>query len=166
LYNSALLINPKGNLISKYRKIHLFGYQSEESQLLSPGSTPTVVKTDLGVLGITTCYDLRFPELYRQMAKDGAEIFLVVSAWPLARLEHWTLFNKVRALKNQCYLISCNCAGTIKEQTFAGNSMIVDPYGKIVLSAGETTTVLRGNINVENVNNARNSFPAFKDRVL
>lgn len=166
LYNSALLLNPNGELISKYRKIHLFGYQSEESTLLTRGITPTVVKTDLGVMGITTCYDLRFPELYREMVTEGVEVFLVVSAWPLARLEHWTLFNRVRALENQCYLISCNCAGTIKGQTFAGSSMIVDPWGTVVLSAGEEAALLRGKIEIEKVAEIRKSFPALNDRVL
>ncbi|MDW7651429.1 MAG: carbon-nitrogen family hydrolase [Bacillota bacterium] len=166
LYNSALMIDPNGELVGTYRKIHLFGYQSEESRLLSRGTTPTVLKTELGTVGITTCYDLRFPELYRAMANAGAEIFLVVSAWPLARLEHWTLFNRVRALENQCYLISCNCAGKIKEQTFAGNSMIVDPWGTVLYTAGEEACVLRGKVDTGKVAEIRNSFPAFSDRVL
>jgi predicted amidohydrolase len=166
LYNTSLLIDPRGKLIHTYRKIHLFGYQSQESELLSPGTAPAVVKTELGVLGITTCYDLRFPELYRRMVDDGAEIFLVVAAWPQARLEHWVLLNRVRALENLCYLVSCNCAGSYAGQTFAGNSMIVDPWGTVTLAADTGPTVLRGQINPANVAVIRSSFPALQDRVL
>ncbi|MCW3490338.1 carbon-nitrogen family hydrolase [Dethiobacter alkaliphilus] len=166
LYNTALFIDPHGKLISKYRKIHLFGYKSEESKLLTRGTTPTVIKTDLGTFGISTCYDLRFPELYRKMADLGAEAFLVTSAWPLARLEHWTLFNRARALENQCYLISCNCSGRIKENPFAGNSMIVDPWGTVLQSAGEEPAILRGSIDIKQVAEIRSTFPAFKDRVF
>ncbi|EEG78441.1 carbon-nitrogen family hydrolase [Dethiobacter alkaliphilus] len=166
LYNTALFIDPHGKLISKYRKIHLFGYKSEESKLLTRGTTPTVIKTDLGTFGISTCYDLRFPELYRKMADLGAQAFLVTSAWPLARLEHWTLFNRTRALENQCYLISCNCSGQIKENPFAGNSMMVDPWGTVLHSAGEEPALLHGSIDLSHVSEIRDSFPAFNDRVL
>jgi len=166
LFNTSLLISPRGELINKYRKIHLFGYESEESKILTPGMSPSVVRTELGVLGITTCYDLRFPELYRKMSEEGAVIFLVVSAWPLARLEHWILFNRVRALENLCYLISCNCAGRLGKHSFAGNSMIVDPWGTVVCSGGEEPNLLYGKISLEKVAEIRESFPALRDRVL
>jgi predicted amidohydrolase len=166
LYNTSLLIDPRGKLISTYRKIHLFGYQSEESRLLSPGEAPAVVNTELGVLGITTCYDLRFPELYRKMVDEGAEFFLVVAAWPMARLEHWVLLNRVRALENLCGLIACNCAGSMGGQAFAGHSMIVDPWGKVMVSADSGQAVLRGRIDRRSVEEIRGSFPALQDRVL
>lgn len=166
LFNSALLINPRGELIGKYRKIHLFGYESEERKILSPGTTPAVISTELGTLGITTCYDLRFPELYRRMVEQGAEIFLVVSAWPLARLDHWILLNRARALENQCYLVSCNCSGSIKGVPLGGNSMIVDPSGTVIMAGREEAALLRGSISLHKVAEYRASFPALKDRIL
>ena len=112
LFNSSLMLGPNGDIVAKYRKIHLFGYQSRERELLTAGREVVVVSTPWGKAGFSTCYDLRFPELYRKMVDQGCEFFLVVSAWPLVRLEAWTLFNRVRAHENLAYLISCNCAGT------------------------------------------------------
>jgi len=74
-----------------YRKIHLFSYQSEEAELLTPGTSVAVIPTEFGNFGLATCYDLRFPELFRKMLDQGAEFFLICSAWPSPRLEHWLL---------------------------------------------------------------------------
>ncbi len=166
LFNTSLLIDPAGEIAAKYRKIHLFGYQSKEPRILTPGKDVTVAGTRFGVWGITTCYDLRFPELYRKMIDRGAQGFLVVAAWPLARLDHWSLFNKARAVENQCYLISCNCAGTHQGVTFGGNSMVVDPSGVCVASGGEKETVVWVEVDMDEVEKTRRSFPALKDRVF
>lgn len=163
-YNTTLLVSPLGEIAAVYRKLHLFGYQSKEQKILTPGESAVTIQTEFGVWGLTTCYDLRFPELYRQMVDQGAEIFLVVSAWPLARLEHWTLFNRVRALENQAYLISCNSAGTNGGQAFAGHSMIVDPWGVPRLTGGEGEEILWGEIDRAKIKENRRMFPALKDR--
>ena len=166
LYNTSLLIDPEGNIIGRYRKIHLFGYKSRETELLTPGRDITVVDTKFGVWGITTCYDLRFPELYRAMVDRGAEGFLVAAAWPLARLDHWSLLNKSRAIENQCYVISCNCAGSHGGVTFGGHSMVVDPWGVAVASGGDRETVVWASIDLEEVKKCRSAFPALRDRVF
>ncbi|HHX77174.1 MAG TPA: carbon-nitrogen family hydrolase [Firmicutes bacterium] len=159
LYNSALLIGPGGNLAAKYRKINLFGYESKEALLLTPGKLPVVVDTEWGKWGIATCFDLRFPEIYRQMLAAGADVFLVVAAWPAARLEHWQLFNKVRALENQCYLVSCNCAGKMNGVEFAGHSMVVDPWGIVNKSAGSRPVIMEVEIDLGKVERTRAEFP-------
>lgn len=164
-YNAALLIDPSGALAARYRKIHLFGYQSDERRILTAGDTVTVVRTPLGTWGITTCYDLRFPELYRKMVDLGAELFLVPAAWPAARLSHWTLFNRVRALENQCFLLSCNCAGTLRGIPFAGHSAVVDPWGEIVAEAGGEEEILWVRFDPAGVAAARTQFTALTDRV-
>ena len=166
LFNTSLLIDPEGRIAGRYRKIHLFGYQSKETEVLTPGKDVTVVNTAIGVWGITTCYDLRFPELYRAMVDKGAKGFLVVAAWPLARLDHWSLFNRARAVENQCYLVSCNCAGSHGGVTFGGHSMAVDPWGVAVASGGEKETVVWANIHLEEVDKNRRAFPALRDRVF
>jgi predicted amidohydrolase len=102
LYNTSILINPAGKIAARYRKIHLFGYQSEESAILEPGEDVVVADTPWGKSGISTCYDLRFPELYRCMVDKGAAFFLVASAWPHVRLEAWRLFNRCRAHEKSC----------------------------------------------------------------
>lgn len=163
-YNTSLLISPDGSLVGKYRKMHLFGYRSRESEILTPGSDILTLKTDFGTWGITTCYDLRFPELYRKMVEAGAETLFVVAAWPQARLEHWVLFNRVRALENLCYLVSCNCAGTYNGNNLGGNSMVVDPWGEVVTRAGEREEILLAELDPGKVAETRTQFPALHDR--
>ena len=166
LFNTSLLFNPEGKLIARYRKIHLFGYRSQESQILSRGSEVVVVETPLGKIGICTCYDLRFPELFRMMLNKGAELFLVASGWPYPRLEHWLMFNRIRAIENSAFLISSNCAGKNRGTQFCGHSMIVDPWGTILASGGDEECIIQAEIDIEKVSSVRGEFPVVKDRIL
>ncbi len=166
LYNTSILINPTGRILARYRKIHLFGYQSNERRLLKRGREIAVVQTSWGRVGLSTCYDLRFPELFRSMMDQGAEIFLVASAWPMARLEAWRLFNQARAHENLAFLLSCNCSGINRGFKFAGHSMFVNPLGQVVAEAGESGQILTANLDCKLVNSTRNDFSALNDRVL
>lgn len=166
LYNTSALFDRQGRLIATYRKIHLFGYGSAETKVLCPGREVVVAKTDLGNIGLSTCYDLRFPELYRQMVDKGAEIFLVASAWPYPRLEHWKTLNVVRAFENESYLISSNCVGTTRGKQFLGHSAIVDPWGTVIAGGGDFECVLKAEIDREMVERVRAEFPPLRDRVL
>lgn len=165
-YNTGVLLDRTGSIVGKSRKIHLFQYGSAEGQLLTAGSTPTVLNTEFGNIGLSTCYDLRFPELYRAQVDAGATIFLITSAWPHQRLEHWKLFNAVRALENQSFLISSNCAGKTRGVLMAGHSQVVDPWGIVVASGGESETVVKSEIDLERVAVIREDFPQLKHRVL
>jgi len=165
-YNTSILFNREGKLIGKSRKIHLFQYGSAEGEILTRGEKPIVIQTEFGKVGLSTCYDLRFPELYRSLVDQGAIIFLVTSAWPHQRLEHWKLFNVTRALENQCFLISSNCAGTTRNVLMGGHSQIVDPWGTVVASAGEFETIVKTEINLEQIDYIRETFPQLKHRVL
>lgn len=166
LYNTSNLIDPKGEIIARYRKIHLFGYESEEARLLKRGKEISVVKTAIGTFSLSTCYDLRFPELYRKMAVMGAELFLVASAWHFPRLEAWLLLNRVRALENQVFLISSNSAGKSRGTPLVGHSMIVDPWGTAIASGGDEECIVQAKIDLQKVHECRKRFPAFRDRVL
>ena len=165
LFNTALFINRRGGLEAAYRKIHLFGYQSREPLLLGRGLAPAAVETDLGVFGISTCYDLRFPEQYRAMADMGAEIFLVAAAWPEERIEHWRLFNRARALENQSWAVSCNCAGKHLGKRYGGFSVTVSPMGEIIAEAGAEPCVLWSEIDPAAAREYRAAYPALADRV-
>lgn len=165
-YNTSLLFDRQGNLCGKYRKMHLFRYGSQEGEILTPGNGIGVFDTEWGKIGLTTCFDLRFPELYRAQLDEGATLFLVTSAWPHRRLEHWKVFNRARALENQCFLISCNAAGTNQGVTYAGHSQVVDPWGVVIASAGEEETVLRTEINLDEVERIRESFQQIHFRML
>jgi predicted amidohydrolase len=164
LFNSSYLLSPEGEILANYRKIHLFGYNSKESQILNHGDKVIVVDTPLGKLGLVTCYDLRFPELFRRMVEKGAEVFLVCSAWPYPRLEHWIMLNRVRSLENQSFLVSSNTVGMNAGVQFLGHSMMVDPWGVILSSGGDEEVILRAEVNLEDLRKAREQFPALSDR--
>lgn len=166
LTNTTVLLDRQGNVAATYRKMHLFGYESAESKLLTRGRDVVVAETELGRFGLSTCYDLRFPELYRQMVDKGAEGFLVVAAWPYPRLHHWQTLNAVRAFENQCVLISCNCCGLSHGARALGHSMVVDPWGTTVAGGGDIETVVKAEVDMSLVQRFRAQFPALKDRVL
>jgi len=165
LFNTSLLIDAQGRVSAVYRKIHLFGYQSSERDLLTPGTAVVVTDTPWGKAGLATCYDLRFPEQFRKMVDLGAVLFLVVSAWPAVRLEPWVLFNRVRAMENQAFLISSNCAGVDAGSPYAGRSMVVDPLGNILAQGGEKECMITVEIDIDQVASVRKEFSALHDRV-
>ncbi len=165
-YNTSLFFDGNGKLIGRYRKIHLFGYGSAETKLLKPGRELVTVPTELGVFGLSTCYDLRFPELYRCLLDQGAEYFLVTSAWPYPRLEHWTVLNQARAIENSAYLFSSNCCGVQKGTRYLGHSMLVDPWGTPLASAGMHEALVTAKVNRGEVQKIRTEFPPVRDRVM
>ncbi|MEA0553047.1 carbon-nitrogen family hydrolase [Lysinibacillus irui] len=165
-YNTSVLFSPDGDLIGTYRKIHLFRYGSHEGKILTRGNEITVVDTDFGKVGLSTCYDLRFPELYREQVDLGAELLLVTSAWPHARLEHWKIFNTARALENQCFLISSNCVGNTHGVHLGGHSQVVDPWGIVMASGGDEETIVKTEIDPSQIAHIRDVFPNLKHRVL
>ncbi|MGN1013883.1 MAG: nitrilase-related carbon-nitrogen hydrolase, partial [Butyricicoccus sp.] len=121
LYNTMPLLAPDGALLAEYRKMHLFGYESRERELLTAGQQVVVEQTPLGRMGLATCYDLRFPEQFRAMVDRGAELFCVAAAWPRQRMSDWRSFCRVRAMENQCFLFACNHAGIHAEVAGAGH---------------------------------------------
>jgi predicted amidohydrolase len=165
LYNTTLLLGPDGAVLARYRKVHLFGYGSEERRLLRAGRAPAAAKTPWGVAGLSTCYDLRFPEFYRRLLDLGAEMFLVTAAWPAARREAWKLFNRARAHENLAHVFACNCAGRQGGNAYGGHSLAVDPWGRIVAEAGEGEELLTVEIDPSLAGRARREFPALADRV-
>jgi predicted amidohydrolase len=166
LYNTSVMLSPGGEILAKYRKIHLFGYQSDERKLLKAGSEFPVISLPWGKTGFSTCYDLRFPELYRKMVDSGAEFFLVTSAWPERRLNAWRLFNQSRAHENLAFLFSCNCAGVDSGATYAGHSMFVNPLGEIIAEADKSEEILSAEFDPAMVQQVRKDFTALRDRVL
>jgi predicted amidohydrolase len=166
LYNSSFLLDPKGEILGSYRKIHLFTYQYREAEILSRGLTTVVIPTAFGNVGLATCYDLRFPEFFRKTLDQGAEFFLVPSAWPNSRLEHWLLFNRTRALENVAYLISSNCTGTQREIVFAGHSLVVNPRGEVIAEGGKEEDIVWAEVDRNTVLRTREEFPALRDRIF
>jgi predicted amidohydrolase len=166
LFNTCVLLDNQGRIAARYRKMHLFGYQSEEARLLTRGDEVVVVPTPWGRAGLSICYDLRFPELYRKMVDRGAEVLLLVAAWPAARREPWTLLSRARAIENQAFLFSCNGAGTSQGVALAGHSLLVDPTGQVLAEGGDGEELLSCEVDPNLVRNLRRDFPALRDRYL
>jgi len=166
MFNTSVLIDRRGAICARYRKIHLFSYRSKEKSSLTAGTDPVVAPTELGIIGLSICYDLRFPELYRALVTKGAEIIVCPAAWPSARFRHWVALNKARAIENQCYFIGCNQVGTpVPTTTFVGGSMITDPRGETLVEAGDAEAIITAEIDVAVVNETRNEYTFLDDIV-
>jgi predicted amidohydrolase len=115
-------------------------------------------------VGITTCYDLRFPELYRALAERGVDLVAVPSAWPYPRVEHWNLLPQARAVENLCYVAAANGSGAFDDATLLGRSTVYDPWGTALASAGEDPALVTATVDPDEVARVRESFPAWQDR--
>ena len=163
-YNTAVVIGPAGDILATYRKRHLFGFETGERTLMSAGDDFVVIDTPLGRTGLATCYDLRFPEMFRSLVDHGADAFLLCSGWPVPRIEHWRVLARARAIENLSWLVACNGVGSHAGITLGGHSIVVDPKGEVVAEAGDTETVLFADVIPEQVADWRTAFPALGDR--
>lgn len=164
--NTAVFFDREGRRRGVYRKHHLFGYESAESELLVPGEKLDIVEFEGVTVGVTTCYDLRFPALYRRLVDRGVELVVVPSAWPYPRVEHWRTLGRARAIENLCYVATVNGAGSFPdaETTLCGRSTVYDPWGTARASTGETPATISVDIDPDEVASVRASFPALDDR--
>ncbi|GAA1355961.1 carbon-nitrogen family hydrolase [Saccharothrix algeriensis] len=164
LFNTAVLVAPDGRIAHTYRKVHVFGHASREAELLTPGDALDVADTAFGPLGATTCYDLRFPELWRELVDRGAQTVVVPAAWPAARREHWRLFTSCRAVEQQVLLVACNAVGVQEGVELAGCSRVVDPWGTVLAEAGADEGVTVCEVDPAVVPRVRAGFPVLADR--
>lgn len=164
LANTAVFLDREGTRRAVYRKHHLFGYGSRESELLIPGEQRPMVSFEGFEVGFTTCYDLRFPELYRDLTERGATLVLVPSAWPYPRVEHWQTLARARAIENLCYVAAANGAGEFEDATLIGRSTIYDPWGTACASSGDNPALVTADIDPNRVATVREEFPALDDR--
>jgi predicted amidohydrolase len=167
-FNTSCLLSPAGELLTRYRKIHLFDVDLpgrvtvRESDARAPGDEVVVTETELGILGTSICYDLRFPELYRRQAKAGAELLLMPSAFTFTTgSAHWEVLCRARAIENQCYFLAANQTG-MSPHGFAdfGNSLIVDPWGAVLARAGDGEGVALAEIDRGYLARVRRELPA------
>ncbi|HXG51475.1 MAG TPA: carbon-nitrogen hydrolase family protein [candidate division Zixibacteria bacterium] len=171
-YNSSLLFGPSGELLARYRKIHLFdvdlarGVSVRESDTRAFGETPVVARTESGVLGLTICYDLRFPELYRRLAADGAEVICVPSAFTAyTGRAHWEVLLRARAIENQVYVIAPDQFGkSPKSFETHGHSMIVDPWGRVLAELPDGPGAVVAEIDLSLLAQIRAELPALAHR--
>ena len=162
--NTSVFFDHSGTRRAVYRKHHLFGYGSAEQELLTPGEKLPTVDFEGFTIGVTTCYDLRFPEQYRSLVDDGVTLTLVPSAWPYPRVEHWKLLPRARAVENLMYVAAANGVGQFEDAELLGRSTIYDPWGTTLASANDGPAIVTADIDPEMVANRREEFPALADR--
>ena len=164
VYDTSFLVDKSGVIKSTYRKIHLYDALGfKESNKLEPGSKISVpIKTSVGKLGMLICYDLRFPEMSRTLASSGSEILVAPSAWVkgMMKEEHWLTINKTRAIENGCYIIAPDQVGNI----YCGRSLVVDPYGKILLDMKKKQGMGMVEISIHKVKETRKALPLLQNR--
>ncbi len=163
VYNTSVVIDPAGSIVHRYRKIHLIHLMKEPDHL-APGQACDTLAIDEITAGIVICYDLRFPELMRQLALRGAEMIIVPAQWPEPRIDHWVTLLRARAIENQCFVVGANRVGAGGGSKFPGASMIVGPTGKILARGGEEPCVLSANLEMDRLREIRQFLPVFRDR--
>lgn len=162
VFNTVFLVD-NGRLAGVYRKIHLFSLLGED-QAFSGGDSWLLADTSIGKIGVIICYDLRFPELSRRLALEGAQVLCVPAQWPKPRQEHWRTLLRARAMENQCFVVSCNACGVIGKLDFFGMSMIINPKGDVLEEAGEEACEILAGLDMQVMTSWRAQIPCFNDR--
>lgn len=161
-FNTSVLVDPAGTLVSTYRKVHLFG--ANEARELAAGDALAIASIGRVTTGLATCYDLRFPELFRSMLDAGATMTAICSGWPAARVEHWRLFTSARAVEDQMYVVACNAVGSQHGTVLGGASRVVDPWGEVVVEAETDEGFTYADLDVDLPAHVRAQFPAVDHR--
>ena len=174
-YNTSLFFSPEGDLLAYYRKIHLFdidipgGPRFQESATIRPGNEVVVVPTALGRIGLSICYDLRFPLLYQKLVEKGAEILMVPSAFTLQTgKDHWHPLLRARAIESQCYLLAPaqegpHDSGGLRHSY--GHSLILDPWGTVLAECGEGPGLCLAEIDLARLQKIRRAIPVRQHQV-
>ena len=161
-WNCAVMVSPTGEIISRYRKTHPFSL-GEEHEHYSAGDTAETVEIESVQVCPTVCYDLRFPELFRIGAKNGAEVFVVIANWPDKRNQHWITLLQARAIENQACVIGVNRCGEDPNLSYLGSTIAVDYMGEIIADAGSSAGVIEAEFDIDSLRDWRRGFPALRD---
>lgn len=169
--NTAIFFAPDGNVLGKYSKLHLFdidvkeGPCYKESDEIAAGDEVVTAAADIGIFGLSICYDLRFPELYRKIAAEGAQILCVAANFTKQTGQcHWRTLLQARAIENTCYVLaSAQCGIKPKFQAY-GHSIIIDPWGEVILELEEKPGIGVADINLERIEEVRGQLPCLKNR--
>lgn len=164
IFNTFTWIDPDFENPIFYQKLHLFRLMQEE-QWLKPGDSLQTVQTPLGPAGLAVCYDLRFPELFRRYAVDGAVGFLLSAEWPIRRINHWKVLLQARAIENQSFMLAVNCVGQSGKDQFGGSSAVISPWGEVLIEGDQANeALLTTRIDSDQIEQARQFMPVFQDR--
>ena len=175
-YNTALLVAPNGETISCYQKVHLFDVDvpdgntyCESTTMMAGTKLPNIYTSEkFGNLGISICYDVRFPELYRHLSRQGANVLFIPAAFTAyTGKDHWQVLLQARAIENTCYVVAPAQTGNHYERRYThGHAMIIDPWGVILADAGDKPGVAIAEINPYRLNQVRQQMPSLQHRVF
>jgi predicted amidohydrolase len=160
--NEALVIDPQGNEILRYCKLHPFSFAGEDQHFARGDATSSFAWGPFRVAPFV-CYDLRFPEIFRQQTRLGAQVLVVIANWPASRDAHWQTLLRARAIENQAYVIGVNRVGNDPTLAYAGHSLILDPRGESLAVAGESPQLVRADLQFESLMEYRQQFPVLRD---
>jgi omega-amidase len=155
--NSALAFAPDGSHVATYDKQRLFGY-AKETEIYSPGAEPCVIKVGELSVALFVCFDLRFPELFREVGPD-VDAFVLIANWPSARQRHWEILTQARAIENQCYMIAVNRIGEGDGLKYTGGSVIFDPWGERIDNPAPQSSLRISEVSASVVAKVRKDFP-------
>jgi omega-amidase len=166
IYNSQVLVDQEGNILGKYRKTHLYAVAPvEEQTCFAPGDVFASFSLGDLRLGFSICYDLRFPEMYRKLVEQNVDTFIVSSAWPFPRVEHFRTLILARAIENQGYVIAANRVGKDDDLWFCGSSAIIDPRGVVIAAASaDREELIQADLSEELVRSVRSRVGALAHR--
>jgi omega-amidase len=162
-FNSLVLLSPNSSQSVTYQKIHLFPLL-DEPVWFKAGDAPQITHFPWGTAGLSICYDLRFPELYRKYALSGCDVLLVCAEWPIERISNWQVLLRARAIENQAYVIAVNATGETGENHFGGKSAIISPTGDMIAEAKEDEILIHVEIDLDLVSDIRSKIPALSNR--
>lgn len=162
IFNSLVHINSDGLVTARYRKIHPFGY-AKEDQNYKAGNEIVVTKIDNAKVGLSICYDLRFPELYRLYAKQRVDLLVNIANWPVPRIDHWRTLLKARAIENQSFVIGVNRVGNDPYLQYNGFSSVFDPMGNELISVKDEENIFIVDLNIEMAKETREKLPFLED---
>lgn len=171
-YNTTVLLNPDGVEVARYRKLHAFditlldGTETRESDRMQIGKDVVMVDTELGRLGLSICYDIRFPELYRYMAMNGCQVIFTPANFQMQTgKDHWEIILRTRAVENTCYIAAAAQIGKKRGVSLSyGSSMVVNPWGTVTARAPETAGVTMAEIDLDYLDKVRRDLPCLKNR--
>jgi len=165
VYNTSYIFNRKGEKVAEYSKVHLFGLMNE-GDYLERGNKRCIFELDGVPCGLIICYELRFPELSRALALDGAQLLFVPAQWPHSRMHPWKILNQARAIENQFYVVAVNRVGKEGKGEFAGHSMIVDPLGEVIYEGKDQEEIKIAQLDLDKVDEVRRKMTCFSDRIV
>ena len=165
IYNTVFAID-SNKIIAKYRKNFLFSPMKED-QYFDKGQGICLFKYKDINISLHTCYEIRFPEMFRMAAYEGAEVMVVPAIWPSQKVDHWITLLRARAIENQCFVVGCDTSSmhTDKKEIVCGYSSVYDPWGKLIVSAQKNEEVIECNLDISKVKEVRETIPSLSDSI-